>query len=115
MRCYANSLFRSEAKFPLLRYVSQVGAATAIGEQPIKGLVDAACGARMTVGEALTNLVFAPITKLRVSSCLLYIAVSLRRLVARAEEFNMDSIHIIHTCQPKFTGSVRQQKHLIFY
>lgn len=46
------------------------GAATAIGEQPIKGLVCPAAGARMAVGEALTNLVFARVTDLKVSrSC----------------------------------------------
>ena len=44
----------------------KVGGATSIGEQPIKGLVDPKCGARMTVGEALTNLVFAQITELKV-------------------------------------------------
>ncbi len=43
------------------------GAATAIGEQPIKGMVCPAAGARMAVGEALTNLVFARITALKVS------------------------------------------------
>ena len=43
------------------------GAATAIGEQPIKGLVSPGAGARMAVGEALTNLVFAKITDLKVS------------------------------------------------
>lgn len=43
------------------------GAATAIGEQPIKGLVCPAAGARMAVGEALTNLVFARVTALKVS------------------------------------------------
>ncbi len=43
------------------------GAATAIGEQPIKGLVCPAAGARMAVAEALTNLVFAKITALKVS------------------------------------------------
>lgn len=42
------------------------GAATAIGEQPIKGLVSPAVGARMAVGEALTNLVFARVTALKV-------------------------------------------------
>lgn len=42
-----------------------VGVATAIGEQPIKGLIDPQCGARMTVGEALTNLVFAQISNLK--------------------------------------------------
>ena len=49
-----------------LSHFSTVGSATAIGEQPIKGLVDPACGARMSVGEALTNLVFARISTLRV-------------------------------------------------
>ena len=44
-----------------------MGAATAIGEQPIKGLVNPESGARMSVGEALTNLVFAQISKLKVS------------------------------------------------
>jgi phosphoribosylformylglycinamidine synthase len=40
------------------------GAATAIGEQPMKGLVDAGAMARMAVGEALTNLVWARVTAL---------------------------------------------------
>ncbi|HSG81050.1 MAG TPA: phosphoribosylformylglycinamidine synthase [Gemmatimonadota bacterium] len=40
------------------------GAATAIGEQPIKGLVDMGAMARMSVGEALTNLVWAPVSAL---------------------------------------------------
>lgn len=44
------------------------GAATAIGEQPIKGLVCPAAGARMAVGEALTNLMFARVTALKVES-----------------------------------------------
>jgi phosphoribosylformylglycinamidine synthase len=37
------------------------GGATAIGEQPIKMLVDPAAGARMAVGEAWTNLVWAKV------------------------------------------------------
>lgn len=37
------------------------GIATAIGEQPVKMLVDPAAGARMAVGEAWTNLVWAKI------------------------------------------------------
>ncbi|KAG7228952.1 hypothetical protein INR49_008730 [Caranx melampygus] len=45
------------------------GAATAIGEQPIKGLISPAAGARMAVGEALTNLVFARITALKDVKC----------------------------------------------
>ena len=40
------------------------GIAVAVGEQPIKGLVNNAAQARMTVGECLTNLMFAQVTKL---------------------------------------------------
>ena len=35
------------------------GAATAIGEQPLKGLVNPAAMARLALGEALTNLMWA--------------------------------------------------------
>lgn len=49
-----------------LSYWDTRGAATAIGEQPIKTLVSAECGARMSVGESLTNLSFALITHLKV-------------------------------------------------
>lgn len=45
------------------------GAATAIGEQPIKGLLDPAAMARMAVGEALTNLVWAPVSALEDVRC----------------------------------------------
>ncbi|PRP85385.1 phosphoribosylformylglycinamidine synthase [Planoprotostelium fungivorum] len=45
-------------------HFSTTGAAISIGEQPIKGLIDCASMGRMTVGESLTNLVWAPITKL---------------------------------------------------
>lgn len=45
------------------------GIATAIGEQSIKMLVDPAAGARMAVGEALTNLVFARIEDLGQVKC----------------------------------------------
>jgi len=38
------------------------GAATSIGEAPLKGLVNPAAAARLAVAEALTNLVWAPIT-----------------------------------------------------
>lgn len=44
----------------------QNGIATSIGEQPIKGLVNASAGARMTVAEALSNLVFAAISDIKV-------------------------------------------------
>lgn len=45
------------------------GIATAIGEQPVKMLVDPAAGARMAVGEALTNLVWAAIRDLEEVKC----------------------------------------------
>ena len=40
------------------------GTAVACGEQPIKGLIDSAAMARMTVAEAMTNLVWAKISKI---------------------------------------------------
>ena len=40
------------------------GAVCAIGEQPLKGLVDPAAMARMAVGESLTNMVWAKISAL---------------------------------------------------
>ncbi|XP_076642903.1 phosphoribosylformylglycinamidine synthase isoform X1 [Halictus rubicundus] len=52
-----------------ISYFSMVGIATSIGEQPIKGLVNAAAGARMTVAEALSNLVFAHISDLKDVKC----------------------------------------------
>jgi phosphoribosylformylglycinamidine synthase len=45
------------------------GTATAIGEQPIKLIVDPAAGARMVVGEALTNLMWAKIKDLNQVKC----------------------------------------------
>jgi len=45
------------------------GAATAIGEQPIKLLVSPPAGARMAVGEALTNLVWAKIDGIESVKC----------------------------------------------
>ena len=50
----------------IISFNRQVGAATAIGEQPIKALLSAEAGARLSVAEAITNLVFAPVTSLRV-------------------------------------------------
>uniref|UniRef100_A0A915KCY2 Phosphoribosylformylglycinamidine synthase n=1 Tax=Romanomermis culicivorax TaxID=13658 RepID=A0A915KCY2_ROMCU len=52
-----------------LSYFDTVGSAVAVGEQPIKMLVSPEKGARMSVGEALTNLVFAPITDLKDVKC----------------------------------------------
>lgn len=50
-------------------HLGLTGIATAIGEQPIKMLVDPAAGARMAVGEALTNLVWARIRDLEQVKC----------------------------------------------
>ncbi|MDE2998112.1 MAG: phosphoribosylformylglycinamidine synthase [Gemmatimonadota bacterium] len=45
------------------------GAATSIGEQPVVGLLDPRAMARMTVGEALTNLVWARVSALEDVKC----------------------------------------------
>jgi len=45
------------------------GAATAIGEQPIKLLLSPAAGARLAVGEALTNLVWAKVDGIESVKC----------------------------------------------
>ncbi len=45
------------------------GAATSIGEQPIKMLVNPKAGARMAVGEALTNMLWAKISRLEDIKC----------------------------------------------
>jgi phosphoribosylformylglycinamidine synthase len=45
------------------------GGATAIGEQPIKGLLNPAAMARLSVGEALTNLVWARVGHLEDVKC----------------------------------------------
>ncbi len=50
-------------------HFGKTGAATAIGEQPIKMLVDPAAGARMAVGEALTNLIWAKVEDLEQVKC----------------------------------------------
>ncbi|MDK9705622.1 MAG: phosphoribosylformylglycinamidine synthase [Desulforhopalus sp.] len=50
-------------------HFGKTGIATAIGEQSIKMLVDPAAGARMAVGESLTNLVFAAIADLNQVKC----------------------------------------------
>ncbi|KAH8026895.1 hypothetical protein HPB51_026230 [Rhipicephalus microplus] len=52
-----------------LSYFDKVGSATAIGEQPIKGLLSAAAGARMSVAESVTNLMFAQVTSLQDVKC----------------------------------------------
>ncbi|WCJ19662.1 Phosphoribosylformylglycinamidine synthase [Euphorbia peplus] len=45
-------------------YTDLTGGASAIGEQPIKGLLNPKAMARLAVGEALTNLVWAKVTSL---------------------------------------------------
>ncbi|BBG95934.1 purine biosynthesis 4, partial [Prunus dulcis] len=45
-------------------FTDLTGGACAIGEQPIKGLLDPKAMARLSVGEALTNLVWAKVTSL---------------------------------------------------
>lgn len=52
-----------------LSYFNTVGSATAIGEQPIKGLLSPAAGARMSVAEAVTNLMFAKVSSLQDVKC----------------------------------------------
>ena len=50
-----------------LSHQELTGAATALGEQPVKSLLVCKVAARLAVSEALTNLVFALVTDLRVS------------------------------------------------
>ncbi len=50
-------------------HLETTGAATAIGEQPLKGLLDPRAMARLTVGEALTNLVWAKVSGRRDIRC----------------------------------------------
>ena len=61
-----------------LTHFDTVGAATAIGEQPIKMLVDPVKGARLAVAEAFTNLVFANISSLKVTFRVILITISVR-------------------------------------
>ncbi len=50
-------------------HFGKTGAAVSIGEQPVKSLLDPAAMARLSVGEALTNLVFAPVGALSGVKC----------------------------------------------
>ncbi len=79
-RCVTGLVARQQCAGPLQLTVADVaviaqshfgvtGAATAIGEQPIKGLLDPLSMARMTVGEALTNLVWARVSALGDVKC----------------------------------------------
>uniref|UniRef100_A0A0A9YYE3 Phosphoribosylformylglycinamidine synthase n=2 Tax=Lygus hesperus TaxID=30085 RepID=A0A0A9YYE3_LYGHE len=59
----------SDYAITALTMFDTVGAATSIGEQPIKGLISAGAGARMSVAEAITNLMFAKISSLQDVKC----------------------------------------------
>ena len=59
VRCCGNS----QSHFGL------TGAAISIGEQPIKGLISPQAMARMSVGEALTNIVWAKVSALEDIKC----------------------------------------------
>ncbi len=50
-------------------HFSKTGIATSIGEQSIKMLIDPAAGARMAVGESLTNMVWAKIEEMEQIKC----------------------------------------------
>lgn len=50
-------------------YFSFEGIATSIGTQPLKGLITAKSGARMSVAEAISNLVFVGISELADVKC----------------------------------------------
>lgn len=50
-------------------HLGVTGAATSIGEQPVMGLLNPAAMARLTVGEALTNLVWAQVSALEDVKC----------------------------------------------
>ena len=45
-----------------LDYRGQIGVATSVGHAPISALIDPVAGSRNSIAEALTNLVFAPIS-----------------------------------------------------
>ncbi|KAA6424168.1 MAG: putative phosphoribosylformylglycinamidine chloroplastic mitochondrial-like [Trebouxia sp. A1-2] len=74
-RCVTGLVAQQQCVGPLQLPISNVavmaqshfgltGAATAIGEQPLKGLINPAAMARLCLGEALTNLVWAQSTGL---------------------------------------------------
>ncbi|MCK5320028.1 phosphoribosylformylglycinamidine synthase [Candidatus Parcubacteria bacterium] len=50
-------------------HFNKTGAAISIGEQPIKMIIDSKAGARMSVGEALTNMVWARISNIKDIKC----------------------------------------------
>ncbi len=59
----------SDAAVVSQSHLGITGSAISIGEQPIKGLIDPAAMARMTIAEALTNIVWAKIDALEDIKC----------------------------------------------
>jgi len=59
----------SDVSVMAFSYFSKTGGATAIGEKPIVGLLDPAAMARLSLAEALTNIVFAPLSSLEDVHC----------------------------------------------
>lgn len=79
-RCVSGLVVQQQCCGPLLTplvdyaatqvsFFDTCGIATSIGTQPAKGLLDPACGARMSVAEALSNLVFIGISELADVKC----------------------------------------------
>jgi phosphoribosylformylglycinamidine synthase len=60
--CGALQLPLNDVAVMALDYSGHKGVATSIGHAPVAGLGDAARGSRLSVGEALTNMVWAPLT-----------------------------------------------------
>ncbi len=60
--CGALQLPLNNVAVMALDYSGKEGVATSIGHAPVAGLGDAARGSRLSVAEALTNLVWAPLT-----------------------------------------------------
>jgi phosphoribosylformylglycinamidine synthase len=59
----------SDASVIAQSHSGQTGAAISIGEQPVKGLISPQAMARMSVGEALTNIVWAKVSALKDIKC----------------------------------------------
>jgi len=71
-RCVGGKVAKQQCAGPLqlplnnvgvmaLDYLGKEGIATTIGHSPVSALIDAAAGSRNSIGEALSNIVFAPL------------------------------------------------------
>ncbi len=67
--CGSLQLPVSDVSLTAQSHFGKSGAAISIGEQPIKGIVNPAAGARMAVAESVTNMVWARITDLSHIKC----------------------------------------------